>query len=268
MNTDLNKYIGKQFGFLKVVKFIDKEPKKRRLVECICKCGSNRIVYWDNLKSGKSTSCGCKRKDTLAITKKKHGDCSNPGKTRLYRIWTGIKTRCYNSNRDQYDYYGGRGIVMCDEWRECFELFKLWATKNGYSDNLTIERIDVNGNYTPDNCTWIPMSKQARNTRNTVLWNIDGTEKTIPQIAEEHGINKGLIWGRISKGLSIENSIEPPAMNGKPVMCITDGRIFNSMSEARREYGGTNIPACCRGERKHSGRHPVTGEKCRWKFVN
>ena len=120
-------------------------------------------------------------------------------KTRLYDIWHGIKARCYNPNNRAYKRYGGRGITMCDEWRDSFAAFRDWAVANGYSDQLTCDRKDTNGSYTPDNCRWVTPKTQANNRRDNRLLTHDGQTHTISEWAELTGINKKTIYARIDR---------------------------------------------------------------------
>lgn len=121
-------------------------------------------------------------------------------KTRLYTIWAGIKNRCYCSNNKNYRNYGGRGIEVCDEWKNNFVFFYNWSIKNGYKDNLTIDRIDVNGNYEPNNCRWTTMKEQAHNKRNTRKITIMGETKTVYEVEKEYKIKAWLLADRYDKG--------------------------------------------------------------------
>lgn len=144
--------LNKKFGKLTVIKFKEIDKNKKAIWYCQCECGKIIATSTHNLKSGNTTSCGCSR------IKYKQLD------ERLYRIWAGMKTRCLNKNKKEYKNYGGRGIVICDEWLE-YKNFYVWAMTNGYKNNLTIERINVNGNYEPNNCTWITIQEQQLNKR-------------------------------------------------------------------------------------------------------
>lgn len=133
--------------------------------------------------------------------------------TRLYRIWANMKTRCYNINSPNYERYGGRGIVVCFEWRNSFELFYQWAITNGYSDDLTIDRIDVNGDYSPSNCRWITNVEQQRNTRKTKFLTFNGKTQTIPEWTKELHLGKETIRERLKRGWT-----ETETITGKRVI--------------------------------------------------
>ena len=150
---------------------------------CRCDCGKEKVVDIQNLKSGKSRSCGCITKEVVSKRMLKHG-CA---KTRLHTIWVSMRERCRCKTNTRFHNYGGRGITVCDAWQD-FAVFKEWALVNGYSDDLTIERVNVNLGYFPENCTWIPFNMQARNKTNTVYLEHQGIVKPIIEWCELYGI--------------------------------------------------------------------------------
>ena len=192
---------GQRFGRLTVVEraksYVDANGRTKD-AQWICKCDCGNITHPIRncqLRSGNTKSCGC-LSSRLSISKinTTHG----MSKTRLYRIWKAMKDRCYRSNNSQYKYYGGRGIVVCDEWLRDFQTFHDWAMANGYEEHLTIDRKNNNGNYEPDNCRWITNALQQSNKNNCQMLNHNGKTQTLTEWARELGINRGTLWSRIN----------------------------------------------------------------------
>lgn len=161
---------GQRFGHFQVIESagVHRSPcgSTAALWLCRCDCGNVVAVIGKNLRSGKSTNCGCVRKVTLPASVRTHGDSYG---CRLYRIYNDMLTRCYNPAATHYHRYGGRGITVCVEWLESYETFRSWALANGYRDDLTIDRRDNDGNYEPGNCRWVTIKENCRNRSHDYL---------------------------------------------------------------------------------------------------
>lgn len=173
-----------------------------------CKCG-NTFISQPSGTSGICRECAIK----LAADKKRiHGESPNSKKnaSRLYRIWLGMKSRCNNPRVDSYPQYGGRGIKVCNEWND-YLAFKEWAISNGYCDNLSIDRIDTNGDYTPQNCRWATLVEQGNNKRNNHLLTLDGKTQTMAEWSREVGIPYSTLKRRINNyGWTTRNALTIP----------------------------------------------------------
>ena len=191
---------GKRFGKLLVERYIG-DCKYL----CVCDCGNTTIVIGGNLTKGGTTSCGCLRRKTSTENNTKHGGHG----TRLYGIWKAMKKRCTNTKDKEYQRYGGRGISVCYEWSTSFENFRDWSTENGYRDDLTIDRIDPDGNYEPANCRWVSVKEQSRNKRKSIFVTLDGVTKPLAEYAEIYGVPYNTALHRIKKqGLTPEETFK------------------------------------------------------------
>ena len=206
---------GQVYGRLTVIKRVDDyiSPSGDRKVQwlCKCKCGKEVIVTGNNLRKGNSKSCGCYNRELLAKINLTH----NASNTRLYHIWICMKDRCYNPKNKKYKDYGGRGIIICDEWINDFEAFANWAYDNGYIENVsrgecTIDRIDVNGNYCQQNCRWVNQKVQSNNKRNNHYITYNGETHTVTEWNNILGYKKGVLSRRIFSGWSIEDAFTKP----------------------------------------------------------
>lgn len=188
---------GQHFGRLTAIKYVG-IVNHRRTWLCRCDCGKEKIVSATHLTTLHTQSCGCLAKEnSLRIGRSiKHGLTFENGKvTRLYRIWTCMKNRCFNPNTEQYVYYGSRGIKVCKEWLD-YKVFHDWALSHGYQDNLTIDRIDNDKDYEPDNCRWVTNIEQARNKRNSIFVDYNGQHIGLKRLSEITGVSYQTLYWR------------------------------------------------------------------------
>lgn len=247
---------GKRFGKLVVLE-IDKNPNNKRTKWiCVCDCGKVVSTASHQLVSGNTKSCGCKRRETK---NNKHG----MRHTRIYEIWCGIKQRCYNKNDKSYSKYGGRGIFMCEEWKEDFLTFYLWSISHGYKDNLTIDRIDNNGNYEPNNCRWITHAEQQRNRTNNIFIEKCGVNKTISEWALEMNVDVKTAYQRYKRNINSKKPIDFNYIFSSKNHCIKpinqysiDGKFIKKWESAtlagKNGFSRISILQCCKGKTKTS----------------
>lgn len=202
--------ISQKFGLWTVIDYAgsrkNSENKNVRYWKCKCDCGTVRDVLEQSLKQGLSKSCGCVRSMKIAEVGRTMGVKHGMTNTRLYRIYKHMRNRCYREKDIRYPEYGGRGITVCDEWMY-FEPFAEWALSNGYSDSLTLDRIDVNGNYSPDNCRWADIITQASNKRNVKIYEYNNEKHTIAEWARIYDMNYKKLWKRLTNGWDIEKAL-------------------------------------------------------------
>lgn len=206
------------------------------MVSCECACGKIIEVQAQHLRTGNTSSCGCKKVELQNKARMKHG----LSKTRIFNIWQGMKARCYNSKTVGYENYGGRGISVCSEWLNDFMCFYEWSINNGYSEELSIDRIDVNGNYEPSNCRWADDETQANNKRNNIIITHNGETMNLSQWAKKLDIPVHVLINRRNLGWSDERILEEPYHKGrKGYGCVNyeyNGEI-HSLTEWAELYG-------------------------------
>lgn len=191
--------------------------------------------------------------------------------TRIYNIYRGLKNRCYNQNDYHYEWYGSRGITICEEWLNDYKAFENWALNNGYQEHLTIDRIDNNGNYEPSNCRWITHKEQCNNRRTNHLITINGETKNISEWAETVSIDKKVIERRLKKGIEGIDLLKPPAykkdlrkilqltLDNKPI------KIWNSLQEIHNELGlnKSHIAEVCKKKKNYN-----TCGGFKWEYID
>ncbi len=261
MSESLN-LSGRKFGKLTAIQ-VDKSETGRRKWICLCECGNLTSVSTNQLTSGKTKSCGCLKYETKNQT---HG----LKKTRIYGIWCGMKKRCNNPNDKNYKNYGARAIKVCDEWQDDFVSFYSWSLLNGYAENLTIDRIDNEKGYYPENCRWITHAEQQSNRRNNVTITIDGETKTVSKWSIETGLPEKKIYERYARlksrkiEITKDNLFCENLCKKKILQFDLSGKflaMWDSATEAEKKgYSRSAINQCCRGKLKtHSG--------CIWKYA-
>ena len=206
--------IGKQYGNWTVLEYshsVDNSKYRRDKKAFVkdarhymlsrCVCGTIKKVRKDGLTSGSTKSCGCKNK---------RNSTHNKSKTKLYYAHQDIKSRCYNPKNKFFKDYGGRGIKVCDEWIKDFEMFYEWSIKNGFRKGLSIDRIDNDGDYSPENCRWVDMRTQNRNKKSNVYVTYKGKTQLLVDWANEKGMNRGTLSSRLISGWTLEEALETP----------------------------------------------------------
>ena len=203
---------GCRIGRLVVLSKEKEKAGKQNIWKCKCDCGNTVFVRACHLTSNHTKSCGCLQRETASKSATKHGQSGD----RLCSIWYGMRKRCYNRNYKHFKDYGGRGIKICEEWANDFQAFHDWAMSNGYADNLTIDRIDVNGDYCPENCRWITNEEQQNNRRTSRLLTYKGETHTMKDWARIAGLNYNTLRSRINAyKWSIEKALTTQTNTGR-----------------------------------------------------
>jgi len=183
-------YIGKTYNRLTVLLFVRNIGYSKYFL-CRCVCGKELEVRIASLVSGNTKSCGCLRTESN-IRKTKHGGAHD----KLYRVWATMKDRCSNNNTKEYKHYGGKGVCVCETWKD-YECFRSWALENGYNDGLSIDRINNDGNYEPDNCRWVTYREQSRNTSRNIFITFNNETLVLSDWANRIGVKPHTLYSRL-----------------------------------------------------------------------
>lgn len=258
VKNNSTEWLGVRFGRLVIVGF-EQAPSPYRGWRWVCRCNCGKIttVVAADVKSGKTRSCGCLHDECIKQRATKFQHLVHEHK-RLYSIYNGIKKRCYNPNENRYKDYGGRGIVMGNEWlnpTNGFDNFVEWSLNNGYTEEMTIERIDVNGDYRPENCKWITSKEQAFNKRDTRWVDYKGEHVQLIVLCERLGVTYDTVHDRIYKrGWSVEEAIEKPSNRTDSLMskCRERGINYGTVRDRITKLGWSeeralNTPSKGRG---------------------
>lgn len=187
---------GQRFGKLTVLERVYPPNRKSAYWKCLCDCGNEKVVKGGNLTSGNISSCGC--------LLRKYQTRSEIYHDRIHKIYHAMKRRCLNPKDHKYEYYGGRGIGVCQEWLDDYLSFRKWAINNGYKSDLTLDRIDTEKGYSPENCRWATIKEQCNNRRSNHLITYNGKTQSMTMWAEELGVTFGTLKYRISHNRDIE----------------------------------------------------------------
>lgn len=210
-------FLGKTFNYWTILTTTESVGKNKvRMVEAKCICGNIKIIALKNILRGMSKSCGCKKLEMFLKSRGTHGLSRS---TQLYRVYIDMKARCYNKNSPAYKYYGGRGIIICDEWLNYFVAFYDWSMSHGYRKGLTIDRHPNKlGNYEPSNCRWGTWKIQSRNRTSNHEITLNGETKILIEWAEQYGIAPTTLDERLKNGWTVERAITEPVQEG---FCLT-----------------------------------------------
>ena len=201
----MDSYIGKKVNNLTILSYYTKANDRQKFFVCKCDCGKKVDIRVANIVNNPQKSCGCY----------KYNFKNGYSHSRLYPIWKELNARCYNPKNKRYSSYGERGINVFDEWRNDFMAFRQWAYENGYNENAkrgicTLDRIDNNGDYCPENCRWVSYSRQQRNTDKTIIFEYKGVKKPLIDFAEELGLPYQTIRWRYSAWGNVDKVLEQP----------------------------------------------------------
>lgn len=196
---------GKKYGRLTVIRRAENDKYNHKRYLCKCECGNEVLVAPHELVHGRTVSCGCYQRQIVSQCASTH----RMSDTRIYRVWASMRARCKNKSNRDYRFYGGKGIKICEEWNE-FQNFYNWAIESGYTDELTIDRIDYNGNYEPSNCRWATREVQANNTSRNRYLTLNGKTMSMADWAKSLSIPYRTLQWRLGNGWSEERTLATP----------------------------------------------------------
>lgn len=185
---------GQRFGKLTAIQCVGRTEARQAIWRCKCDCGNEKDVRASCLRNGDARSCGCLQRMVSKEVNTKHGEAHS----RLHHIWSSMKGRCHNPKSHAFEHYGARGIIVCDEWQE-YTNFRDWAIANGYTEGLSLDRIDNDKGYSPDNCRWTTMKEQSNNRRSNHVITFEGETHTLEEWAKIKGLKYGTLSSRINR---------------------------------------------------------------------
>lgn len=203
---NVSELIGKKFNHFTVIKEVPPVVRNKTSIRVQCDCGEIREYDVWRVISGHTKSCGCEKSSMIAKSRTTHGLRHHP----LSEVWHNMIKRCYRNTWPDYHRYGGRGIFVCEEWRNNFEAFFKWAIDNGWQKGLFFDREDNDGNYTTDNCRFITIKESANNTSGNVIIEHEGVRYTKTQLAERYGLKLSDLIARLKRGLSLNEALNMP----------------------------------------------------------
>ena len=221
--TDLT---GKRVGKLTVIDYAYTKNNKAYW-NCICDCGNKCVVTARNLITAMTQSCGCSKRESMRKVALKHGGSG----TRLYSIWCNMKDRCYNPNNKHYHRYGGRDITICSEWVNNFSSFESWALSHGYDDKLSIDRINNDAGYNPENCRWVTNKVQQNNRSTNHLITYKGETMDVTEWADKVGIPASTLYDRLAYGWTLDEVFSKPIKQ-----CNTEYYLYEDASHTLSEW--------------------------------
>lgn len=211
---------GQRFGKLVVIREVPRDQIQKRSWECLCDCGKTVFLETGNLTTGNTKSCGCLRLESVRESglkrRKYHGNYKG-SRPRLYNTWINMNRRCHNPEFVDYPRWGGRGVTVCDEWRHDFQAFLTWAESNGWAEGLTLDRIDNDGPYSPENCRWATRYEQANNKRDTLMFEYEGELHSLAEWARLYNLEYESLMYKVKQGTSFGVALNTATRKDKSI---------------------------------------------------